>query len=91
MLLSKGAKVYIATRSEYKAQQTIKELQNSTGKKPIFFLKLDLADLNSVRAAAEEFIRKEPELHILYNNRQVPLYPRLEKCFMNTWQQRRAG
>lgn len=75
VLLSKGAKVYIATRSGDKAQTVIDELQSSTGKKTIFFLELDLADLDSVKAAAEEFIRKEPELHTLYNNRGVTYAP----------------
>ena len=69
MLLSKGAKVYIATRSADKAQAAIDELKSSTGKETIYFLQLNLADLDSVKAAAEEFIRKEPELHTLYNNR----------------------
>jgi retinol dehydrogenase 12 len=68
-LLSKGAKVYIATRSEDKAQVAIDELKRSTGKESVFFLELNLADLDSVKAAAEDFIRKEPELHTLYNNR----------------------
>jgi retinol dehydrogenase-12 len=68
-LLSKGAKVYIATRCPDKAQAAIDELKSSTGRETIFSLKLDLADLDSVKAAAEEFIRKEPELHTLYNNR----------------------
>ncbi|KAH9991995.1 hypothetical protein BJV74DRAFT_835662 [Russula compacta] len=57
-LLSKGAKT----------QAAIEELKRETGKDSIFFLKLDLADLVSVKAAAEEFIRKESVLHVLYNN-----------------------
>ena len=69
MLLSKGAKVYIATRSADKAQAAIDELKTSTGKESIFFLQLDLADLDSVKTAADKFIREEPELHTLYNNR----------------------
>ena len=68
MLLSKGARVYIATRSEEKSQKAIDELKKETGKDSIFFLKLDLADLVSVKAAAEEYISKETELHTLYNN-----------------------
>jgi retinol dehydrogenase 12 len=69
VLLSKGAKVYIATRSADKAQAAIDDLKANTGKESVFFLKLNLADLDSVKTAAEEFIRKEPELHTLYNNR----------------------
>ena len=68
MLLSKGARVYIATRSEEKSQKAIEELKKETGKDGIFFLRLDLADLASVKAAAEEYIGKETELHTLYNN-----------------------
>ncbi len=68
MLLSRGAKVYIATRSGEKSQRAIDELKQETGKESIFFLKLDLSDLVAVKAAAEEFIKKESELHTLYNN-----------------------
>ena len=68
MLLLKGAKVYIATRSEEKARVAIDELKQATGKESVFFLKLDLADLDSIKEAAEEFLGKESELHTLYNN-----------------------
>jgi retinol dehydrogenase-12 len=68
VLLSKGAKVYIATRSGEKSQAAIEELKKATGKESVFFLKVDLSDLVSVKAAAEEFIKKESELHTLYNN-----------------------
>ncbi|KAN0125991.1 hypothetical protein V8E52_001198 [Russula decolorans] len=68
VLLSKGAKVYIATRSVEKSQAAIEELKKETGKESIFFLKVDLSDLVSIKAAAEEFVKKESELHTLYNN-----------------------
>ncbi|KAH9019175.1 NAD(P)-binding protein [Lactarius pseudohatsudake] len=68
VLLLKGARVYIATRSEEKSQKAIEELKKETGKDSIFFLKLDLADLVSIKATAEEYISKETELHTLYNN-----------------------
>ncbi|KAI0278521.1 hypothetical protein BC826DRAFT_1084058 [Russula brevipes] len=74
-LLSKGAKVYIATRSEEKARSTIEDLKQATGKDSIYFIKLDLADLPCVKTAAEEFIGKEPELHTLYNNAGVMYTP----------------
>jgi retinol dehydrogenase 12 len=67
VLLSNGAKVYIAARSE-KLQTTIDELKEETGKDSVFFLDLDLSDLASVKAAAEDFRSKETELHTLYNN-----------------------
>jgi retinol dehydrogenase 12 len=68
VLLSKGAKVYIATRSKEKSEAVIEELKRETGKESIFYLKLDLSDLVSVKTAAEEFIKAESELHTLYNN-----------------------
>jgi retinol dehydrogenase 12 len=68
VLLSKGAKVYIATRSQDKSEKAIEELKRETGKDTVFFLELDLADFVSIKAAAEDFIGKESELHTLYNN-----------------------
>ena len=55
-LLTHNAKVYIAARSQKKAEEAIKELKEETGKEGIF-LKLDLSDLKAVKAAAEEFHR----------------------------------
>ncbi|KAF8480432.1 NAD(P)-binding protein [Russula ochroleuca] len=75
VLLSMGAKVYIAARSEAEGQRVIDELKEETKKDSIFFLKLDLGDLLSVKAAAEEFIGKESELHTLYNNGGVTYSP----------------
>lgn len=75
VLLAKGAKVYIAARSEEKAQKAIDELKQETGKDSVLFLKLDLADLVSIKASAEEFIRMESELHTLYNNAGVMIPP----------------
>jgi retinol dehydrogenase 12 len=64
--------VYIAARSQEKSQKAIDELRKETGNESVFFLKLDLTDLFAVKAAAEEFIGKESELHGLYNNAYVP-------------------
>jgi len=69
-LLSHNAKVYIAARDQRKAQLAIQDLKDQTGKQS-WFLKLDLADLHSVKAAAEEFQTKEKQLHILFNNAGV--------------------
>lgn len=54
-LLNKNAKVYMGARSEAKANEAIENLKAETGHEAIF-LQLDLADLKSVRRAAEEFI-----------------------------------
>lgn len=64
----KGARVYIATRSADKAQLVIDDLREETSKENVFFIELDLGNLDSVRTAAEEFMRRETQLHTLYNN-----------------------
>jgi len=45
----------------------IEELKNEVGKEAQF-LQLDLSSLKDTQRAAEEFLRKEKELHALYNN-----------------------
>ena len=55
-LLHKNAKVYMASRNRMKADEAIAELKNETGNEALF-LELDLADLNSVKRAVEEFGR----------------------------------
>ncbi|CAA7268672.1 unnamed protein product [Cyclocybe aegerita] len=73
-LLAHNATVYVAARSKEKADQAIQDLKKQTGKEGIF-LKLDLGDLKSIKAAAEEFLSKEKELHILFNNAGVMMPP----------------
>ncbi|KAI0826441.1 NAD(P)-binding protein [Irpex lacteus] len=73
-LLKKNAKVYIAARSKTKAGPVVEELKASTGRTPIF-LELDLADLAAVRRSAQEFLLKEKELHILFNNAGIMSCP----------------
>ncbi|KAI0700475.1 NAD-P-binding protein [Cytidiella melzeri] len=73
-LLAKNAKVYIATRNKEKTLAAIEDLKKQTGNEAIF-LPLDLSDLKSVKACAEEFLRKEKELHVLFNNAGVMRCP----------------
>ncbi|KAI0051997.1 NAD(P)-binding protein [Auriscalpium vulgare] len=73
-LLQHNAKVYLAARSEERAQEAITALKTDTGKEAIF-LKLDLADLVQVKAAAEEFLSKEKQLHILFLNAGIMACP----------------
>ncbi|EIM81817.1 NAD-P-binding protein [Stereum hirsutum FP-91666 SS1] len=74
-LLTHNAKVYLAARDASKGLKAIEDLKASTGGKEALFLKLDLADLRSVRQAAEEFLSKEQELHILFENAGVMSCP----------------
>jgi len=70
ILYSKNAKVYVAARSEEKAGRAIEAIKkafpNSEGE--LVFLRLDLADLTTIKASAEEFLSKETKLHVLFNN-----------------------
>ncbi|KAF8956997.1 hypothetical protein BDZ97DRAFT_1955212 [Flammula alnicola] len=73
-LLAHNAKVYIAARNPDKVAAAIADLKKETDKEALF-LKVDLADLKSVKAAAEEFQSKEKELHVLFNNAGVMAPP----------------
>lgn len=78
ILYGKGAKVYIAGRSESKAQAAIKRIEANTStssKGELVFLKLDLSDLASIKKSAEEFMSKESRLDVLTNNAGVMFPP----------------
>ncbi|KAK7435110.1 short-chain alcohol dehydrogenase [Stygiomarasmius scandens] len=76
-LLKHNARVYLAARSQAKAEAAIQDLKTKTGKEAIW-LKLDLADLSSIKAAIKEYTSKEKELHVLFNNAGV-MMPDLEE------------
>ncbi|KAI0682439.1 NAD-P-binding protein [Cytidiella melzeri] len=73
-LLKRNAKVYVAGRSKTTADPVVQELKNSTGNAPVF-LELDLASFASIRKSAGEFMTKEQELHLLFNNAGVMMCP----------------
>lgn len=60
-------------RSKEKTENAIATIRNaapkSTGR--LDFIQLDLADLSTIKASAEEFLRKESKLHMLFNNAGV--------------------
>ncbi|KAN0080033.1 hypothetical protein V8E55_009599 [Tylopilus felleus] len=70
VLLTKDAKVWIACRDVSKAEATLKELKQLTGR-DVHLLKLDLANLRSIKQSAEEFLQRESRLHVLFNNAGV--------------------
>ncbi|KAF8581217.1 NAD(P)-binding protein [Ramaria rubella] len=53
-LAAKNAKVYMAARSQAKAEDAIRKIKSLTGK-DVHFLQLDLADMNAIRESAAEF------------------------------------
>ncbi|KAK0464215.1 uncharacterized protein EV420DRAFT_1515391 [Desarmillaria tabescens] len=69
-LLPRNARVYIACRNAERASEAIEKLREATEKDAIF-LPLNLASLKSIRVAAEQFLSKEKELNILFNNAGV--------------------
>ncbi|KAI1135654.1 putative short-chain dehydrogenase [Hypoxylon sp. FL0543] len=73
ILYSKNAKVYIAARSQDKGNKTIEEISKAfpSSKGSLIFLKLDLSDLTTIKASAEEFLAKEQKLDVLFNNAGV--------------------
>ncbi|KAI1178914.1 hypothetical protein F4777DRAFT_40280 [Nemania sp. FL0916] len=73
ILSTSGATIYMASRSKDKATEAIKTIEASIpegtkGRAQLKFLHLDLADLKSVKAAAEDFARQESKLDVLWNN-----------------------
>lgn len=81
ILYSKNAKVYIAARSEDKANAAIASIKaaapDSTGS--LTFLHLDLADLSTIKASASAFLSQEQKLHVLFNNAGVMAPPQGSK------------
>ncbi|KAF9219365.1 NAD(P)-binding protein [Gyrodon lividus] len=70
VLLAKNAKVWIACRNVSKGEAALKELKECTGR-DAHLLKLNLSNLKSVKETADEFLRQENQLHILFNNAGV--------------------
>ncbi len=66
-----GGRVWIAARSRAKGEAAVAGIKASTGNDSVFFLPLDLADLDSVRACAAAFLALGEPLHGLVNNAGV--------------------
>ncbi|KAL4080167.1 hypothetical protein V8B97DRAFT_2054649 [Scleroderma yunnanense] len=74
VLLTKNAKVWIACRDVIKGEATVKDLEECTSRQA-HLLKLDLANLQSIKTSAEEFTSKETQLHVLFNNAGIMAPP----------------
>src|SRR5216684_3030428 len=70
-LARQGGRVYVAARSPDKGEAAVAGIRASTGNDAVWFLPLDLADLNSVRACAAAFLARGEPLHVLVNNAGV--------------------
>lgn len=79
LLYPKGAKIYLACRSEERAQAAINEVieeyktaSNDVAQDgppgSIVYMHLDLNDLSTIKASAASFAEKEARLDVLWNN-----------------------
>ncbi|KAI0470475.1 hypothetical protein GGR56DRAFT_660514 [Xylariaceae sp. FL0804] len=76
VLYTKGAKVYVACRSEEKASETIKEVRKAdenqgSSRGSLVALTLDLGDFSSVQTAVSKFRAQENKLHVVFKNAGV--------------------
>jgi retinol dehydrogenase 12 len=67
-LAVRGARVFLACRSQANGRLAIEEISAQTGNRGLELLSLDLGDLASVRACAEAFLGTCEPLHVLINN-----------------------
>lgn len=67
-LARRGAHVILACRSLGRARTVVDEIQQQTGNPEVELVHLDLADLASVRACAEELLARDLPIHGLINN-----------------------
>jgi NAD(P)-dependent dehydrogenase (short-subunit alcohol dehydrogenase family) len=74
-LARRGARVVMACRSMERAGAALAELRGAVPSADLTILKIDLADLASVRTAAAEFNTRYDRLDLLVNNAGVALTP----------------
>jgi NAD(P)-dependent dehydrogenase (short-subunit alcohol dehydrogenase family) len=67
-LAARGARLFLACRSESSGRRAIDEIAAQTGNRSLELLSLDLGDLDSVRRCAEAFLATGESLHVLINN-----------------------
>ncbi|KIX03286.1 uncharacterized protein Z518_06838 [Rhinocladiella mackenziei CBS 650.93] len=77
ILYARNAKVYVAARTESKALAAIEAIKKDhpASKGQLEYLYLDLSDLKTIKASAENFMSHEDKLHWLDNNAGVMVPP----------------
>lgn len=70
-LAKRGATVVLASRSEMTSSQTVDWIRQKTGNTEVHFMRLDLADLQSVRDFAGNILEKYSEIYCLVCNAGV--------------------
>jgi len=77
ILLGKGAVVVMLNRNEIKSRMAIDELKEVYGvDTPVTFIRMDLAELASVRQAAKEVNRQVPKIDALICNAAIAQVPK---------------
>lgn len=74
-LAGAGATVFMACRSADKAEAAMADIHRQHAAADLRFLALDLADLTSVRSAAEQLLAQTSRLDLLINNAGVMALP----------------
>ncbi|MEQ3725870.1 MAG: SDR family oxidoreductase [Tateyamaria sp.] len=76
ILLSKGAKVVMLNRSAGKSSAAVNKLKDEFGTEAdVSFVPMDLSDLASVRAAADEVLKTVPQIDALICNAAIAQVP----------------
>lgn len=77
LLYSLHGTVYLAARSQERANAAISWIEQAhpDSKGRLAYLHVELADLESIKPAAEEFLAKEKRLDVLFNNAGVMVPP----------------
>ncbi|XP_039211116.1 dehydrogenase/reductase SDR family member 13-like [Crotalus tigris] len=70
-LARRGARVILACRDKARGESAVCDIRRESGNSEVILMILDLANLNSVQAFAETFLKSEPRLDILINNAGV--------------------
>ncbi len=79
-LARRGGRVHVACRSAERGRDAVAQLDAAAGGAVTAnFLPLDLADLTSVRACAEQFLARDEPLHGLINNAGIAGRPGLTR------------
>ncbi|OQD67357.1 hypothetical protein PENDEC_c039G06905 [Penicillium decumbens] len=78
ILYGKGATVYIAGRSEQKAEDAMRQIkeEHPSSSGHLHFLFLDLNDLSTIKPTVENFLSQESRLDVLVNNAGVMIPPK---------------
>ena len=71
----KPAHIYFSGRNAKKAQQVIEKVKSANPDVSVTFIECDLADLSSVKKAAEQFLAQADRLDVFYANAGIMAFP----------------